>query len=458
MSFLIVPNEVTTHEVIIWIGVINEKLDPHTLSLKYGGGSVTLNQNWVKFSTESKRNSVSYQYLKIQNLQPATEYFFELYSGNQTFSTGSVRTLPVVLPTVGEKPFTVLLGSCFCSSRSGSNALGAAYLKLREKEKIDLKILCGDQVYLDDPALYFLFNKHSFEDLEEILLANYVKTWTQGGLKSSAESSGVSPGYQHFLQNGANFFSSDDHEFWNNAPNRAALIRDSWSSAGRYNWMKTAKSLLEMFQSKQSKSVFNVGSLSFFVADTRVNRDSSEMNFMSAQDLAALDDWVSNLNGVGVLIVGQPVFSKKAGSLKGNLGDWNLPDYAQYEDFVRILTKTEHSIIILTGDVHFGRVAFCRLKPGVTLYEIISSPTALVDPKVGGSWEKAPDKFPAFGIPGVVSKPIVNNFDYQFIRNHFLLLNFYRDGAKTKVVLKVCEILAGGRTPTPIKIAEFNLS
>ena len=458
MSFLLIPNEVAEREASVWIGVINEALDPKTLSLRYGGENVPLADGWIKFTTKSERNSLFYQYLKIQNLQPGSEYFFELVSGNRSLTRASVRTFPIALPNVAEKPFTVLLASCFCSSRPGSNALGAAYLKLREREKIDLKILCGDQVYLDDPALHFLVHKHSFEDLEEILLANYVKTWTQGGLKSSAASGGANPGYQHFLQNGANYFSSDDHEFWNNAPSAATLIRDSWSPQGRYNWMTIAKSFLEIFQSKKSRTVFNVGSLSFFVADTRVNRDASRMSFMSAADLAALDDWVSNLNDVGVLVVGQPIFSKKAGIIKGNLGDWNLPDYAQYADFVRILTKTEHSILVLTGDVHYGRIASCQLKPGVTLYEIISSPTALVDPKVGGKWEQAPDKFPAISIPGVASKPIINDFNYKFTENHFLLLNFYRDGGKTKVVLKTCEISGGGKNPTPIKIAELNLA
>ena len=457
MSFLLIPNEVTTQEAIIWVGIINEKINPKSLSLSYNGEILALDQNWVEFSTQTQRNTLFYQYLKIQSLKPQTEYSLKLFSKNKTFSTGNVRTLPNNLPTVDEKPFTVLLASCFCSARSGSGAIGTAYLKLREKEKIDLKILCGDQVYLDDPALHFLFHKHSFEDLEERLLANYVKTWTQGGLVSSAGNITI-PGYQDFLQNAANFFSSDDHEFWNNAPNQATLIRDSWSSQGRYNWMKTAKSLLEIFQSKTSKTIFNVGSLSFFIADTRVNRDASRMSFMSAQDLSALDDWVKNLKDVGVLVVGQPIFSKKAGIVKGNIGDWNLPDYAQYDDFVRILTETKHSIIILTGDVHYGRIASCQLKPGVQLYEIISSPTALVDPKVGGSWKKAPDKFPAAAVPGVVSKQIITNDKYKFTDNHFLLLNFYRNAGKTKIVLKVCEIFNGGKTPTPIKIAEFDLS
>ena len=50
------------------------------------------------------------------------------------------------------------------------------------------------------------------------------------------------------------------------------------------------------------------------------------------------------------------------GSLTERLADLGLPDYEQYEDLVRILCRTRHSVVILTGDVHFGRVARCSLR------------------------------------------------------------------------------------------------
>lgn len=458
MSFLLIPNEVTSREAMIWVGVIGESVTPTTLVLRSGGKEIPLTKDWVRFTTQSGRNTLFYQYFKASDLQPGTDYIFELFYRSKVVSDCRVATLPEELPLVGDKPFTVLLASCFSANRPGSGAIGAYYMKLLEKENIGLKILCGDQVYLDSPALHFLFNKHSFEDLEEILLDHYVQTWTQGVRKSQRARNNAAAGFSQFLQNGANFFTADDHEFWNNAPDAATLIRDSWSPTGRYNWMKIAKSLFEIFQSKKSHTIFSVGTLSFFIADTRVNRDANRMSFMSADDLAALADWVRNLKGAGVLVVGQPVFSSKAGYLKGTFGDWNLPDYAQYADFARILNGSEHSIAVLTGDVHYGRIACCQLRPGVEIYEIISSPTSLVDSRVGGKWQKASDKFPAFGIPGVVQKSVVNNFDYQFTANHFLLLNFYRDAGKTKIILKVCEIGTGGAFSAPTKVAEFHLS
>lgn len=178
---------------------------------------------------------------------------------------------------------------------------------------------------------------------------------------------------------------------------------------------------------------------------------------MSQEDLSALNNWVTNLTGVGVLVVGQPIFSKKAGFFSGSFGDWNLPNYRQYEDFVRVLMKSEHSVLVLTGDVHYGRIASCQIKLNVFLYEIISSPTSLVDAKVGGSWHEAPSVFPVESIPGTVKHPVVNNLNYKFTKNHFLTLSFYRDGAKTRVIPKVCEIVGNGQTPMPVKIDEFTL-
>ncbi len=448
MSFLLIPNEVTSREAIVWIGMINEEINPNNTSIRYNNERKSLNQNWTTYKTRSGRNFIHYQHIKLQNLKPRTDYVLEFTTGTQARATGLVRTLPPDLPTINERPFNVLLASCFASSRSESMSLGGSYLNLQRREPVDIKILCGDQVYLDDPSIYFLKNTHSYNDLEDLLFSNYAKTWTQNRL---------STGFQQFLQTGANFFSSDDHEFWNNAPNRATLIRDSWRERGRNNWLEISRNLLGIFQTASARTEFNVGTLSFFIADTRINRECDRSKFISQSDLSALNNWVDNLEGVGVLVIGQPIFSKKAGFFGGRFGDWNLPNYDQYDDFVRILMKSEHSILVLTGDVHYGRIAQCQIKPGIEIYEIISSPTALVNPLVGGSWDEAPTRFPAKSIPGVVKKEVINH-NYQQTKNHFLLLSFYKNGAATRVIPKVCEIKGSGIPPEPVKIEEFELS
>lgn len=448
MAFLVIPNEVTSKDANIWIGFINQGLNPNITSLRYNNQEIRLNQNWIDFRTQSGQNSIHYQHLKLDDLEPRTSYTLELLVGTEVKANAYFRTLPEELPSINERPFNVLLASCFASSRSESVSLGSSYINLQKREQTDIKILCGDQVYLDDPAIHFLKHTHSYNDLEDLLFTNYVKTWTQSRPLS---------GFQQFLQTGANFFSSDDHEFWNNAPNAATVIRDSWSEVGRKNWLEIANNLLGIFQSNATRTEFNIGTLSFFIADTRIERDANRQNFMSAVDMQALSNWVANLKGVGVLVVGQPIFSKKAGFFGGRLGDWSLPNFEQYKELVRILMRSNHSILVLTGDVHYGRIARCEIKTGINIVEIISSPTALVNPLVGGSWDKAPGNFPTEAVPGTVQKTVINNLDYQETDNHFLTISFYKDGLKTRIIPKVCKIVGNGQSPKPEVVADYTL-
>jgi hypothetical protein len=94
------------------------------------------------------------------------------------------------------------------------------------------------------------------------------------------------------------------------------------------------------------------------------------MAFLLAKILQSLQ-WIQNLPGPGVLVVGQPVFSGKAGFLRGSFGDWNLPDYSQYGQLARLLVQSPHSIVILSGDVHYGRIAWCTPTSGGELIEVI---------------------------------------------------------------------------------------
>lgn len=448
MAYLVIPKEVTKKTANIWVAAINEEVDAASAFLRFGDSQVLLDQNWRLYRTRSGRNFIYYQHVNLYDLPSATDFALEFSALGAVLARGHFRTLPTDLPTIDQRPFNVLLASCFAASREDSVFLSGSYLNLQRFEPTDIKILCGDQVYLDDPWNYFLLNTHSYEDLEDLLFRKYADTWTQN--KSLT-------GFQQFLAQGANFFSSDDHEFWNNAPNKATLVRDSWFQSGRENWLAIARNLLEIFQSQNSRFTFNVGTLSFFIADTRVNRDEDRDNFMWDTDLAALEQWIDNLQGPGALVVGQPIFSQKAGFFGGRIGDWNMPNYSQYKKLVQVLLKSNHSILVLTGDVHYGRIARCQIKPGVDLYEIISSPTSLVNEKVGGKWHAAPDRFPAESISGVVRQMVINNLNYQLTKNHFLLLNFYRHGAKTKLVLKVCEITGGGFRPQLRAVDEFEL-
>jgi phosphodiesterase/alkaline phosphatase D-like protein len=446
MPFLIVPNEVTSTEAIVWLGVIDQPVtDLSQLTLRANEVDVPIPANWTTHTTASGNNQVHYQYLTITGLQPRTDYVLEIFRTAEPIVSARVQTLPDRLPMLGERPFTVLLASCFSSSKQDSSQIGNTYTQLRIQDRPDVKFLCGDQVYLDDPALHFTFNTHSPAELEDILFANYVSTWTQTGSGN---------GNQRFLQQGANFFTSDDHEFWNNAPNWATLIPDTYTQNGRDEWWSVASSFLKIFQTEKSITRFEIEGLSFYLQDTRVNRGPGTGDFISQQDLEELEGWVKGLSSLGVLVIGQPIFSAKAGFFSSKFGDKNLPNYKQYEALARILSKTQQSLIVLTGDVHYGRIAYCQPSPNVYLYEIISSPTALVNPAVGGKWHPPPELFPAFGVKDVVNSAITTEA-FQLTKNHFLTLAFFRDGATIRVVVKAIEIVSDGQAPSPVQVADL---
>ena len=99
--------------------------------------------------------------------------------------------------------------------------------------------------------------------------------------------------------------------------------------------------------------------------------------------------------------------------------------------------------MILTGDVHFGRVATCQLPSGIELIEVISSPLSLVDKAVGGNWQQAPDYFPAIEIPGLTSTP-VRTETYAVTTNHFVTIEFSAVGSAVSLAARAWPIAEGG--------------
>ena len=134
-------------------------------------------------------------------------------------------------------------------------------------------------------------------------------------------------------------------------------------------------------------------------------------------------------------MLGQPFF-EDTGSIK----DYGLPDFTkQYQQLKNFLRAANHSIVILTGDVHYARIAEATLRPelGTKLYEVISSPMQLVGG--GGSKYK-----PAPHVLGsVISHP-----EFSFNRNHFLTLDFSSPSAqRASMLVKFWPIIDNGGLP-----------
>lgn len=328
------------------------------------------------------------------------------------------RTLPDQLSE--GQPFTVLLASCYSEDSDlalpvGRGLLGETFRaltgKLRrgyvttrsavQRELVgitargnvsrryqllceqfgepDLKILAGDQVYLDTPLVLPI----RAQSVRRRISRNYSRTWDKLG---------------YLLSHGANICASDDHEWWNDYPNRPPLLTNLPGLRGgdtRREWDACAREFIAKVQLVEPVVTFDLGEdLSFFVADTRINRDVVDRTrdpegagpapdgppkFMKTCHFESLISWIEGLRCPGVLVTGQPLLAKGGSGL-----DRCLPDFpGQYTRLCQALAAASHDVAILSGDVHFGRVARIEIarrdRPRPTrLFEVIASPMALV--------------------------------------------------------------------------------
>lgn len=433
--YLLVPHDVSHSTATIWIAAIDEATSLGDLQLEPSlpSQTPTAARQWPEHASQPR---ISHREIQLRDLAPRQTYTFRLTATGTAVASAKLSTLPETLPLESEKPFTVLLGSCFAYLEDEDEKVGNTYFQIPTPMRPDVKILAGDQVYLDSPWYKYLA-KHSIEELQAAFLKHYRETW------------GQNEGFSRLLREGANFYTSDDHEYWNNAPNSAPHLPKTWTAKGRTDWLKIARELFSIFQTGKTVQSFTVPPVSFLIVDSRFNRATTRTNFMDPADLQEVTDWVTSLKGPGVLVIGQPILRGSTSYLKGHLADWNLPDYLQYDRLTDIVGGSKHSLVILTGDVHYGRIARSSLRSGAELVEIISSPMSLVEESAKGQWEEAPAFFPPVRVSGSASvslarSPVVTEASFAPTDSHFLTLEFTRRGAGAHLRLRHWPIIKRG--------------
>src|SRR5688572_15613775 len=407
MTYLLMPNEVYANSATVWAAAINENLDPAVTFLEYESNIIPLNGGWSDLVTADGSNGIRYQRVSLDNLKQATSYNLALRIGGQVKADCSFRTIPWRLPNQGERPFIALLGSCFYGRGDPTGAVGQTYHDMPAGARPDIKFLSGDQVYLDNPAQDFINPLKGRDWLEARSFKTYADNWSQLTLAG---------GFSRMLKQGGNFFTSDDHEYWNNAPDVGLNVPFfAMSSSGRQEWWDIGHQLYSVFQTSPGLPVkFKIDPLSFCIAETRFFRGHGRGGtgeFIPQAHLDEVGNWTESLDGPGVLVLGQPFFATAGGFKDYTLQNFNR----QFEQLRSHLRRSRHSIVILTGDVHFGRVAVADLRPelGTKLYEVISSPMQLVPHAEG-------DYAPAENVFGTIT----SEQDFSQKRNHFLTLEF----------------------------------
>ena len=187
-------------------------------------------------------------------------------------------------------------------------------------------------------------------------------------------------------------------------------------------------------------------------------------------DPAALDDLMRWLRAPAerwpsVLVIAAPLFTKPAGWFGSTFADRTLANYKQYPQLVDAVLESPRSLLVLGGDVHFGRVAVSRRSADLELVEIVASPLALVSDLVGGSFTDAPDQFPVRA--GREPRQRVNQPAWQgwrgsdrgLVMNHFFTLSFSGTEQSMRVELAAWPIEGTGqRAVTPVGTMNFSLT
>jgi hypothetical protein len=335
------------------------------------------------------------QTVRLQHPNPGSTYTIRFPSLPQ-ISPLRWRTMPDSLPSEG---VSFLLGSCFWRNDDKEGSYSAAVRTLTQKYTPVFKLLVGDQVYQDYPSAIGHSAPH-FQYAER-----YSAYWGD-------------PAYQEVLRACPNYFVGDDHEFWNDYPERQSFIPYTFTQASRDARGQAAAALYKLYQTSLNPSPgpwfkFSVAGVQFFVADTRSDRekcDGSSAKFMSGAQWKDLEDWFDSLTGPGVLVLGQPMFLKD-----GDWKDHSLSNFENEFDRLCMLIKQRyrgkkrdnsiasdgkpHQILMLSGDIHHGRFTSMQVLgvpgPNDEIHEFVSSAACKIRPDLSfSSPDPAPDKIP----------------------------------------------------------------
>lgn len=336
----------------------------------------------------------------IDGLAPDRLYRLQLAdeSGAPIDAASELRTLPLRVPGASENPLTILLGSCFDYSGDGGAAISSFRRLLTAAQFPHLKVLCGDQIYLDlpvseviprDPALTY---RH--------ILGKYLRNWAPGGTR-------LASGYGDLLRRGANLLVSDDHEYWNNYPFAASHVPFTYTAARRALLTRLGTAFCRAFQAEMGEgdgvralTEIVIGPegacpgdrLEILAIDGRIERTFTRAHWPA--DMERLCARLRGLTSPALVVLSQPLFQPAEGAIRRRWVDAGIADFDDYEPLAAALAAAPHDVMILSGDIHCGRIAETSLPGGRRIVEVVASPLSLI-PRTSYEEKPADTSFPA---------------------------------------------------------------
>jgi hypothetical protein len=327
----------------------------------------------------------------------------------QRLRAGGFRTLPDRLPSAAGEAFTIGFGSCFYNHRDGGR-VAAAYKRLYARgdsaARPDVTMLLGDQVYLD-----IGFDSLSLVpgEIRERIADDYALHWQALG---------------SMLSRGGTWMLPDDHEYWNDYPFVDSLLPALLALKlphVRESWTRTARDGVENIQRSPVVESFALGDdLTVCLADLRSHR--SEGGLLPPREFRKLLHWARHRSCPGVLVIAQPLIVMQS------TAERNLRSFpSHYARLLEALAAVSHDVVVLSGDVHFGRICEVRLGgAGPRLIEVVSSPLSNLTGLDGLAANVAmsrPEKFPAPAVAaelGWEPRPVDYFRDERFAAQFFV--------------------------------------
>jgi hypothetical protein len=392
------PRAAPAGEVRVWLGVIGQR-EPPTLTWRLDDCEALavemrpLSRAWDGYGDDYL--GVMTGVYAFRGLPAGRAHCVQVRVGATEWS--DILTTCTLPDAIRDVPLEVLLVSCFAVGTDPTGMAGELVAGLRPSP--DLTLLVGDQVYLDQPLLETWTGNPA--QLAQRFEGKYLQNWTAPGGQA---------GFARILHVAPSASVPDDHEYWNNYPRPSLTAPITRFKLARKAWATVAARLYDAFQRdtvEQRSQVIDIDPLSIFMMDNRTGRTEDFRGTMTEQISNNFDDWADTVIDdreqrqrlrIPVLVTGPSIFQDPAGHFSAEVLDSNL---SNYEDFPQILAPLKRlvrhgfPVLLLTGDVHYGRVITADLKsvrlgrPNGSMHEVISSPSSLVNLPLVDQWSDA---------------------------------------------------------------------
>ncbi len=416
-----IPQLPDAHGVALWFGSFGPAKPPASVELLIDGhedrqieldwSEVMPGETPIVWVARARLGKLAADTRYVLRLRPTPESRME--------APVVVRTLPTRLPGMQEDPFVMLLGSCFDRRGRGAATVSNLPRLLSGRLLPHLKVLCGDQIYLDLPV-FGVIPRKSAETYRHVL-GKYLRNWAPGGSLGQGGAP-LANGYGDLLRHGANLFVSDDHEFWNNYPFASSLVPFTYTSSGRRRLADLGAAFVRGFQGESSGGGLRTfkeinmgvagepGSLVIFALDGRLERTRELCHWPA--DLEELCTKIRGLRSPAILVLSQPLFEPAQSEFHRRWVDSGITDFDDYGPLAAAVAAAPHDLLILSGDIHNGRISECRRSFNRRIFEVIASPLSLIpgppygDAKAHGVFPskplEGPEKVPTRSVRSVV--------------------------------------------------------